>query len=279
MTTALAEFKPKNEIETVLHQRVDSLVTVAPAGYSIARAIKLAAKACYQNADLLKCDPKSIVLSVANAVELGLDLSVTAGQAYLVPFGGKAQLIVGYRGWKKLVLESGLIAGLDAQCVYEGEEFAAVLGDSPSVRHVPNFKGGKIVGGYAIAVFKDGHRQVYILRQPDIARARSMSRGQNGPWKTDEGAMTAKTAVRRICKMLPETPLLRRANEIDEPDRGENPVVRALTTVVPLAEALAEHEPETVEEIPPADEAPPMGDDADMFGETIAAEMGKGRKW
>ena len=44
-----------------------------------------------------------------------------AGQAYLVPFGDKATLIIGYRGLKDLIYRSGMIQMVDAQVVREND--------------------------------------------------------------------------------------------------------------------------------------------------------------
>lgn len=216
--SGIEKFEPKNNVELTLYERKDSLVSVAPSGYDVVRAIKLAAKAIIQNPDLVKCTGASIQLAVINAVELGLDLSVSTGQAYIVQFGGRAQLIIGYRGWKKLVLDSGYISGIDAQVVYKNETCLIELGTDPKVTHTPGFDGGDIVGAYVVAVFKDGHRQVDVLRGEDIDRAKGASRTKGGPWSTDFPAMVRKTAVRRICKYLPETPLIYKAFQHDEPE-------------------------------------------------------------
>lgn len=216
--TSIERFEPKNNVEITLFECKDSLASVAPDGYDVVRAIKLAAKAIIQNPDLVRCTGASIKLAVINAVELGLDLSVSTGQAYIVPFKDRAQLIIGYRGWKKLVLESGHISGIDAQVVYKNETCLVELGTDPKVTHTPGFDGGDIVGAYVIAVFKDGHKQVDVLRAEDIDRAKGASRTKGGPWSTDFPAMVRKTAVRRICKYLPETPLIYKAFQHDEPE-------------------------------------------------------------
>lgn len=212
-------YKPKNAIEEVLVERLDRLRELAPPDYKVIRAIQIIGRVCYQNQALLRCDKQTILLSVCHGMELGLDFSPGSGQAYIVPYGAQAQLIVGYRGWKKLVLDSGFLAGLDAQVIYEGEPHEIILGTDPRVTHTANFNpAGKPIGAYAIAVFKDGHKQVAALRKDDIARAKSASRARSGPWTTDEAAMIRKTALLRLVKYLPETPAVVKAMEYDEPE-------------------------------------------------------------
>jgi len=47
---------------------------------------------------LLKCTPESILVCALEAVRLSLPLS--AGQGYIVPYKGQAQLDIGYKGWQ-----------------------------------------------------------------------------------------------------------------------------------------------------------------------------------
>ena len=174
---------PKNKIEEALLERADRLIAIAPKGYRIERSIQVIARVCYQDPKLLACDTASLVLASQNGIELGLDFAPASGQAYIVPFNckvkgpdgrenwvKKAQLIIGYRGWKKMVLESNLVTAIDAQVVYDGEKFEGELGDKPWIRHSPGFTAGKIVGAYGIARFADGHPQIEILRD-EIGRA------------------------------------------------------------------------------------------------------------
>ena len=82
-------------------------------------------------------------------------------------------------------------------------------------------KGVKPIAAYCLAQFSDSHIQPFLCREADIARAKASSKSferGNGPWKTDEAAMVAKTAVRRFAKYLPETPLMVKAHEYDEPE-------------------------------------------------------------
>lgn len=255
MSTTLAT-TPKNAVESGLLARRDRFVQIAPAGYGVDRAIQISSRQVFQDPDLMECTPASIIITVSNAIELGLDLAKAGGQAFIVAFNKKrkdennrdiwvkeAQLIIGYRGWKKLVLESGLVTGIDVQVVYEGEVFEAVFGTEIKVHHIPNPKGVKPIAAYCLAQFSDSHIQPFLCREADIARAKASSKSferGNGPWKTDEAAMVAKTAVRRFAKYLPETPRIVKANEYDEPEVGENVLTIAANVTRPggLREAL-----------------------------------------
>lgn len=211
--------KTRNETEAALLSRRDRLLQIAPPGYPVDRTILVLARVVHQSDQLMRCDKASLLEAMMRMVELGLDPSPATGQAYIVAYGTTATLIIGYRGWKKLVLDSGTVTGLDAQVVYEGEECNIVLGTDPTVQHVAAMKPkGPPIGAYAVARFADGHKQVHVLRAEDIQKARAASRAKGGPWANHFAAMVQKTAVLRIAKYLPETPLMRKAFEYDEPD-------------------------------------------------------------
>lgn len=298
--------KPRNPIEAELMARLDNLIAVAPPGYSVNRTIQVATAVCYAQPKLLECTPASIVLAVKQGVELGLDFSKASGQAYLVPFDEKykdgnadrwrkaAQLIIGYRGWKKMILESGLVSALDVQVIYEGEKFEAVFGTELRITHIPDPRGKKPVAAYAIVTFKDGVRQPFLCREEDIKRARSMSKSlkanpPSGPWLTDEAAMVAKTCLHRGRKFLPETPLLVKAGEYDEPEyvepselpaalpsAGHGGLRNALTIQAkPTPEAPAPPG-ESIGETPPVNGDPggaPLTKEDALFVQTVGAGM------
>lgn len=73
---------------------------------NIDRYTRLALTEFNRNDKLGKCDPRSIFASVIIAGQLGLEIGVL-GQAYLVPYGGYAQLVPGWKGFVSLVHRTG----------------------------------------------------------------------------------------------------------------------------------------------------------------------------
>lgn len=214
----IIKFTPRNKIEELLLTKADRILQTAPDGYNVHQMLADVGLAVYQNPALLQCDPATVIKAAMDAAALGLRLAPIAGEAYLVPYGNKCQLVIGYRGWKKIVLRTGIVAGIDAQVVYDGEQVEVILGTTPTINHSAKFNpGGEPVGAYAVAKFADGHDQVCILRLADISRAKAASRVRSGPWQTDFAAMVKKTAVLRLCKLLPETPVIQQAMSVDEP--------------------------------------------------------------
>ena len=70
------------------------------------RMILLAQRAIINNPKLLKYDRTSLLNSIYTAFQLGLEPDGALGQAYLIPFNGKVQLIPGYKGLIILALKT-----------------------------------------------------------------------------------------------------------------------------------------------------------------------------
>lgn len=182
---------------------------------------------------IAECDPRSIVACVVESAQLGLMPDGLTGEAYLVPFGKKCTMIIGYRGLLKLARNSGEIKSLSVEPVYEGDDFKFWLGIKPNIHHVPNpdtddrEDPSKLTHVYAVAHLRDGGVQFKIMSRGEVDRIRKRSRsGSNGPWVTDYVAMACKTVLRQLCKMLPVSTQVMRAVTTDEAsERGVDPTL------------------------------------------------------
>jgi recombination protein RecT len=85
---------------------------------------------CERLPALLKCDRQSLFNSAMSAAVLGLEVDGVTGQAYLIPFAGKAQLVIGYKGFNTLAARSGIT--ITGAVVREGDEFDYELGSAAS---------------------------------------------------------------------------------------------------------------------------------------------------
>ena len=181
------------------------------------RIIKTVVTAAMKNPAILKCTKESILLSVFQSLDLGLEIGNALGEAHLVPYGSTCQMIPGYRGLVSLARRSGKIRAIEARIVREGDEFDYELGTNPKLVHKPSFSEvpAEMRAVYAIAFFADGSTQFEIMVKAEVDAIRKRSRsGNNGPWVTDYEEMAKKTVVRRLSKYLPLSPELSRALEI-----------------------------------------------------------------
>jgi len=193
-------------LKDLLQSRSEEIAKVLPRHVTPERLAKTLLVAVNRQPELLKCTQSSILESVMRAAELGLDLSGTLGEAYLVPFGNAATFIPGYRGLAKLARQTGEIGRIEADVVYENDKFDFVKGTEFRLAFYPLVKGdrGSIVGAYALAEFKDGGVQADFMTVTELEAIREMSRGKNGPaWKNSTPEMYKKTVFRRLAKWLP----------------------------------------------------------------------------
>ncbi len=189
-------------------------------------------------------NPRSVVNAMFEAARLGLRIGIN-GEAYMVPYGDSVTMITGYRGLLALARRSGQIAGLDAQCVYEGDTIDLQLGDSPGVVHRPSLSASRnmatCIGAYMVCHLVSGETVVEWMSRQDIEDVRSRSRaGKSGPWVTDWPEMARKTVLRRGLKRVPvvdeyaeairrEDEVVDVAHSVVNPDQPASPAARALT--------------------------------------------------
>ena len=132
---------------------------------------------------LLECDRQSIFMAAMSAACLGLEVDGVTGQAFLIPFKNRAQLVIGYRGFNTLAARSGItIAGA---VVREGDAFEYEKGSGAFVRHKPLLEGAavrRIVAAWACANHAD---------RPPVSRGHGHRRAHGG-----EGAVARRSALR-----------------------------------------------------------------------------------
>jgi phage RecT family recombinase len=157
---------------------------------------------------LLQADRQSLINSAMSAACLGLEVDGVTGQAYFVPFAGKAQLIVGYKGYNTLGARAGLT--IQGEVVRKGDAFDYELGDKSFVRHKPLLGNqGPIIAAWASASALSRPSIVSILSIDEIMAVMEKSPGakmSDSPWRDKNigfPAMASKTAKRRLSRSTP----------------------------------------------------------------------------
>ena len=74
-----------------------------------------------QNNQLMKCDPESIFNAAATAAILDMPINSNLGEAYILPYGKKAQFQIGYKGFIQLAIRTGQYNTIGATPVYDGQ--------------------------------------------------------------------------------------------------------------------------------------------------------------
>jgi len=241
-------------LKQAIERAMPSINAVAAKHLRPERLLKVAVGAASRNPLLLQCTPATVVRSIVQSAELGLEAGSALGEAYLVPFrNGKTntwecQLIPGYRGLIALARRSGQIAQLEARVVYEHDTFDVAYGLEPVLIHKPKLDGerGKLSFVYAVAHFVGGGTQWEVMTRGEIEaiRMRSMAgRNNNGPWGTDYEEMSRKTVVKRLVKYLPLSVEMAQAVQIDnaadagEPTYFDEEILEVTDSYVPDSDA------------------------------------------
>lgn len=205
-------------IKDLLERSRGSLAAVLPKHLTPERLLKVALSATARDAKLLACTPKSLLLAVMQAAELGLEAGGLMGAAYLVPYKDEAKLIIGYKGLIQLSRNSGDISSIEARVVRANDAFELEYGLEAKLVHKPSMvEPGPMVAVYSILRFKDGGYHVECMSKADVDAIRDRSKaGSDGPWVTDYEEMAKKTVLRRALKLAPlsaEKTMLARAVE------------------------------------------------------------------
>lgn len=186
------------------------------------RMARLTLTAIRKNVKLALCSPMSFAGSLMTAAALGLEPNV-GGECYLVPYERKnsgrydCELIVGYQGYSKLFYQSPGAGHLDAQAVYEADEFNWRYGTNAYLHHKPaRGDRGEIVAYYALATLTSGATPFVVLSPDEVRDLRNGKEGPSGDIPDPQRWMERKTAVRQLVKLLPKSPQLAAAAQADE---------------------------------------------------------------
>jgi recombination protein RecT len=168
---------------------------------------------------LLQCDRQSIFNAAMSAACLGLEVDGVTGQAYLIPFKGRAQLVIGYKGFNTLAARSGIT--ITGAVVRAGDEFDYQLGSAAYVRHKPKGSKGTITHAWACAQSMDRPAVVEVLTIDELMDVKARSPGakrSDSPWNDPAigfPAMCQKTAKRRLARSMPLN-IMQQAARMDE---------------------------------------------------------------
>ena len=270
-------------IKDELEQREHDLLAVLPKGMDGQRFLRVSLLALTKNPDLLVCTPGSVIRSIIEAAELGLEPTGAAGGAHLVPFNEKqkngtylkkAQLIHDYRGTQHLIRLGGG-GEVVSQVVYEGDEFTAEYGTAPRILHRPAFATTdptQITHFYAWSVDHPEKFEVMTKAQVDAVRARSKA-ANSGPWVTDYAQMGRKTVIKRFANALDLIPKYRQAIEDDTEREFARPsAVPVPTGIAAAREALAARVAKVLPAGPVESEAMPVESPAQETDDTTESQ-------
>ena len=166
------------------------------------------------------------------------------------------------------------IHNMHADVICANDEFEHTEGSNRSFKHSISrdslAKGrGEIQGAYCVVYYEGEHYDVEILPLAELQKIMGMASAKFGPNKDWAAEMHKKAAIRRMCKRLPETPLLAQVMNYENSiyDLGK-PVKKEPTplTLDTLPE-VKKPEPKEIEDKPD-----PAEDTAEIFEGTVVED-------
>jgi len=231
-------------LRKVLRDQQARLAEVLPRVINVERWIGVVLAVNHRDGALRQCSAASVFTAAMQGAMLGLDFSPSLGQAYLIPRrrkdgrGFEATFMIGYKGLRKLALNSGEYRWIESRLVYASESSGTIGefrygyssdrdGDDLEYTHTPNpdpATRGEITHAYAVGMRHDGHRTIEVMTVDEINKeARSRSESYNSgsglsPWRTHYGMQCRKTALKRFCGQSEMSPELADAIDRDNED-------------------------------------------------------------
>lgn len=156
--------------------------------------------------DLANCEPRSIVAAAAIAATLDLPINPNLGFAYIVPYSGRAQFQMGWKGFVQLAIRTGEYKTMNTAAVYADElkfwdpitgEIEFTPRDTWKQRYTDT---GKVVG-YAsyFRLIKGFEKFLYMSVKEVTAHGKKFSKSFASPksqWTLNFDSMALKTLMK-----------------------------------------------------------------------------------
>ena len=174
----------------------------------------------------------SLINAVVNVAAIGISLNPAEKEAYLVPRNGAVCLDISYVGLMRLATDTGQIAWVQSDIVYEKDHFRMVGLDKQPEHHFNAFdkNRGEAVGVYVTAKLASGDYLTDTMTTEEINAIRDKSQGhiaimskkaRASIWNDHWGEMAKKTVVKRASKYWPKSERLDQAIYHLNTDAGE----------------------------------------------------------
>lgn len=206
MVSSKKQKKVPETIQDYIKVMQPGIAKALPSVITPERFTRIVMTAVTNNPKLAQCSPESFVGAMMTAAQLGVEPNTPLGQAYLIPYGKQCQFQLGYKGLLDLAYRSGEISTIQAQVVYEHDEFSYAYGLEPTLVHVPaRRERGDATHVYAVFRKKDGGFGFEVSSMEDIlAHAKKYSKTfGSGPWQTNFEEMAKKTVLKQLLRYAP----------------------------------------------------------------------------
>lgn len=238
--------------------RLDEIVKVVPGGdKAMAQMLaRVVLTALNKTPELRNCTPASILGCMFDLAAIGLVPNTPQQFAFLIPYGGKCTLQIGYRGFCKLAYDSNQVKIIKAGVVREGDKFEYAKGTADCfVRHSEQLGRGRdkqpLIGAWASVELLNGGVTVEVMDADELDKIMKLSKSPASKIWGDE--FRKKSVVKRMLKLLQigGMTMVHKAIEIDNKSPlPEPPKPHTITFEDSEPAALTDEEPQpaTIEE-------------------------------
>lgn len=237
------------------------LQKVIPEYLTPARLTRIALTEFRKNPELLKCTPESLLNSIMDCAQMGLEPSTVYNHVYLIPYGTECVAQPSSLGLESILRRNGI--NVISEVVYEDDEFSYQYTPDLEFRFVPSIKGKreKIIGAFAVAKepTPDGYTyHMMYLSKAKIDKIMEASPGASSsasPWRKYYEEMACKSVIKKLSKRLASISE-KIATAIAVDDSGSNSTVGEdiINNVTPIVEN------ETVTYVEPQSKAEALAD-------------------
>ena len=165
---------------------------------------------------ILRSVGASVVESLCACAGMGLSLSQAFKEAYLIPYSNICTLFIGYGGFEKLMVNTGVVTHLESVMLYEGDHWPVPFyrdEDGPHWKQEPSLEqqGDEtmVVGCMGIAYRPKGPPIVERMNLKELnnvmASSQAVQKGVSPAYKFWRTEMYRKAPIRRMQKHIPKT--------------------------------------------------------------------------
>jgi len=198
------------------------------AKYAAERGFALSIAA--DNYKVAACTPESIGRCIIDIGILGVSLSPTLKQAYLIPYKKNCTVSISYMGMEQIAYRTGMVVNIQTNIVRKGDTFKAFVKDNRrQILHEELTTGqrGEVTHAYCIGTYKNGHSHVEVMDREQIMAVRGAAAKKNdgnipftwvksNPFRYE---MYKKAVMRRAWKSWPKTPSVENTRVLDAVER------------------------------------------------------------
>lgn len=224
------------------------------------KSMKFLSAAVYvlqKNPKLLECDPASLIQSLMSCAEFELYPSNVAGEAFIIPYKGKATFQIGYQGLVTLLARAGI--SVNSQIVRKNDAFEYEQGAEPKLIHKIDpwasiEKRGDWVGVYAVLTNQHGQKTIALMSREAVMGIKNLSQAKDSaysPWNSAQDPelwMPRKTVIKQGAKLVSKTETLQKAIARDNEEDSTLP--KNTLNAEGLATGAPSHVPEDLTVVP-----------------------------